>query len=62
MKGSKRVPDSTDARVREVQDAIKRMNSGRSPGMDGVKLKILKWERMDPHTSLCYWASKKHFI
>ena len=42
VRGSRRVPDSTDVRVEEVQEAIKIMNSGKSPGMDGVKVGMLK--------------------
>ena len=32
------MPDSTEVRVEEVQDAIRRMNSGNSPSLDGVKV------------------------
>ena len=34
---SVRMPNSTDARGREVRAAIKRMNSGKSSGMEAVR-------------------------
>ena len=42
MRGSRRVPDSTEARVEEMREAIKRMNSGKSPDVDGIKVDMLK--------------------
>ena len=38
VSGSRRVSDSTEVREKKVYDAINRMNSGKSPGMDGVKV------------------------
>ena len=40
VRGSWMVPDSTEVRVKEVWDAIKRMNSGMSTEMDVVKVDI----------------------
>ena len=44
VRESRRAPVSTDVRVKEVHDAIKRMNSGMSYGMDGIKVELLKAE------------------
>ena len=33
--------DSTEVRVEEVRDVIKAMNSGESPEVNGVKVKML---------------------
>ena len=38
----RKVPDSIDLRVKEVRDAIKRITNGKSPGMDGIKVELLK--------------------
>ena len=42
VSGNNRVPDSTNARVKEVRDTFKRMSSGKVPGKDGVTVEILK--------------------
>ena len=42
VRGSRRMPDSTEMRVEEVRDAIKRMNSETSTGKDGVKVEMSK--------------------
>ena len=34
--------DSADVRVKLVQDMVQRMDSGKSPMMDGVKVGMLK--------------------
>ena len=39
------MPDSTDVRVNEERDAIKKINSEKSPGKDGDKVEMLKWEK-----------------
>ena len=40
VKESKRAPDSTDVRGKNVRDVIKRMNSGKSPGIDAIKVML----------------------